>query len=247
MAYPRLARAVRDPLPPTSYSLAATHVRVYGECVESEARCCTVFEDDAHLVPRMRVVAESLQLPADFDFVKLEYCHGLGYSSLARAPPRGVGIQIKEGTGGACSAAVVVSRRGAMLLREANTPVWAHSDMILEAFYLKVAGVRAAKGFHAVPPLVVQNKSLLVSNPEGSRTRRAADPASAAAFSRLDQRLNVSASRKAVFACIDRANARLKGAGTARPAHGRNRSFDECASLLPDPNATFAVKSPSKV
>jgi hypothetical protein len=129
----------------------------------NQVPCALVLENDAVLSSSFTTRLRSVQLPTQFDVIKLEGCnkpqpHG------AKSVPK-----VTSGQGGWCSAAYLVSLEGAQLLRKLQTPIWLAADgafRFADISYNRnknLGGVLARNGarfirvFHVVPLLAWQH------------------------------------------------------------------------------------------
>lgn len=136
--------------------LVRSHATIYQKLLGSKSRYALIAEDDLRLCPTFAesYAAVLLQLPHEFDWIKLEQCN----PPMRHCPSSSV---VRPGHH-ACTALYIVSRAGAAWLLKANPPHrpgWA-SGGAMDWVHFKDTGMRPPRAFSANPPLGWQDKSV---------------------------------------------------------------------------------------
>lgn len=140
-------------LKPLQFATAASHRAMHLETVQTNSPAMMVFEDDALLTPGFVAKVKAIQAPAfdTFDILKLEHCG----NRQQLAGPDEIPTVIESFPHWACGACYVITQRGAKLLSEANTPLWANSDGIMDPRHLNDVGLNIV-ALAAIPKLAKQ-------------------------------------------------------------------------------------------
>lgn len=144
-------------------ALALSHRNIYNRIVKENRSCALVFEDDFRLLgpSTFKDRISGVRLPAEYDFVKLEY--GM-YKGLKEDNPPIPAVQIPlaihVSRPTCCASGYLVSNAGARLLLEANTPLWNNADGNMDANHIKFSAAATSlpvKSFILDPPLSWQS------------------------------------------------------------------------------------------
>ena len=136
---------------------ADSHRRIYKMMIDSNMPLALVFEDDAELCHDFCAKVKALELPVDFDVVKLEDWRAR-FRSVEESylcPRREIPI-ISDKGGGPGTAAYIISLSGAKKLYSANTPIWMNADGIMDLRHLNKIGLEAINLYQVIPALARQ-------------------------------------------------------------------------------------------
>lgn len=160
-AAPFLQLARHHSLSAKEYALSESHLSIYRHIVTHNISLALVCEDDAVFVKNFRTKFGYLlnQLPPLFHWVKLEYCRRVSETCQLQDI-----VEIRQGMGGPCTAAYLISREGASYLIQAQTPIKMNSDGIMDPAHLRAFGMSVPICFHAYPPLAWQRERLSDTN-----------------------------------------------------------------------------------
>lgn len=159
------------------YAVSLAHRNVLDIVLMNDIACAMVLENDATFAPSFKQRMQASSIPWDsIDVLKLGSCASSANTMPQAAHRERAPIVVGAGSGGWCATGYIVTRRGALVLREAQSPVWTVADGVFRLWDNSIrSDVRMRNGSalpilrvnHTLPSVVTQHRMLRHSSELG--------------------------------------------------------------------------------